>query len=134
MLPSNRSADTRAYRSTKRSRRPGTRGRWSTSAASRSPMEISLFDPLIREIKIISSNCYGIIDGVHDYEVAINLLASGEYPYRDAVKHRYGLEDVGEAFDTAFDKTTGRGEGAHRSGMNRRRLLSLPGCLQYSAP
>ena len=43
----------------------------------------------------------------HDYEVAINLLASGHYPYRDAVKRRYGLEEVGEAFDTAFDKTTG---------------------------
>lgn len=71
------------------------------------PMEVDLFDPLLREIKIISSNCYGIIDGVHDYVVAINLLASGHYPYRDAVKHRFGLEEVGEAFDTAFDKTTG---------------------------
>lgn len=71
------------------------------------PMEVDLFDPLLREIKIIASNCYGIIDGVHDYEVAINLLASGEYPYREAVKHRYDLEQVGEAFQTAFDKTTG---------------------------
>ena len=71
------------------------------------PMEVDLFDPMLREIKIISSNCYGIIDGVHDYEVAINLLASGRHPYRDTVKHSYDLEQIGKAFNTAFDKTTG---------------------------
>ncbi len=71
------------------------------------PMELDMFDPLIREIKIISSNCYGIIDGVHDYEVAIRLLASGQYPYRDAVRHRFALDEIGDAFDTAFDKSTG---------------------------
>ena len=71
------------------------------------PMAVDLFDPMLREIKIISSNCYGIIDGVHDYEVAIRLLASGRYPYRDAVTHRYGLEDIGDAFSTAYDKGTG---------------------------
>ena len=71
------------------------------------PMEVDLFNPMLREIKIISSNCYGIIDGVHDYQVAINLLATGQYPYRDAVKHRYNLEQIAPAFETAFDKTTG---------------------------
>ena len=73
----------------------------------KAPMELDLFDTLIREIKIISSNCYGIIDGVHDYDVAIRLLASGEYPYRDAVRHTFSLDEIGEAFDTAFDKSTG---------------------------
>ncbi len=71
------------------------------------PMEIDLFDPLLREIKIISSNCYGIINGVHDYQIAITLLGSGAYPYREAVKHRYNLEQIAPAFKTAFDKTTG---------------------------
>ena len=71
------------------------------------PMEVDLFNPMLREIKIISSNCYGIIDGVHDYQVAINLLATGQYPYREAVKHRYNLEQIAPAFNTAFDKTTG---------------------------
>ena len=71
------------------------------------PMEVDLFDPMLREIKIISSNCYGIIDGVHDYEVATRILSSGNHPYRDTVKHRYGLEDIAPAFATAFDKTTG---------------------------
>lgn len=71
------------------------------------PMAVDLFDPMLREVKIISSNCYGIIDGVHDYEVAIDLLASRRYPYRDAVTHRYPLEDIGDAFATAYDKGTG---------------------------
>lgn len=71
------------------------------------PMEVDLFDPLLREIRIISSNCYGVIDGVHDYEVAIRLIASGEYPYREAVTHRFQLEEIQEAFGVAFDKSTG---------------------------
>ena len=63
---------------------PGHHG--PTSAASRYPWKSTSSTPLIREIKIISSNCYGIIDGVHDYQIAINLLATGQYPYREAVK------------------------------------------------
>ena len=71
------------------------------------PMAVDLFDPMLREIKIISSNCYGIIDGIHDYEIAIDLLASNRYPYRDAVQHRYDLDEIPAAFATAYDKTTG---------------------------
>ena len=37
------------------------------------PMEIDLFDPLLREIRVQSVICYGVIDGRHDYEVAIDL-------------------------------------------------------------
>ena len=71
------------------------------------PMAVDLFDPMLREIKIISSNCYGIIDGIHDYEIAIDLLASNRYPYRDAVQHRYNLEQIPQAFATAYNKSTG---------------------------
>ena len=71
------------------------------------PMAVDLFDPMLREIKIISSNCYGIIDGIHDYEIAIDLLASNKYPYRDAVQHRYDLEQIPQAFATAYNKSTG---------------------------
>ena len=71
------------------------------------PMAVDLFDPMLREIKIISSNCYGIIDGIHDYEIAIDLLASNRYPYRDAVQHRYDLEQIPQAFATAYNKSTG---------------------------
>ncbi len=71
------------------------------------PMEIDLFDPLLREISIISVSCYDVIDGVHDYEVAIDLLASGKLPYRDIVTHKVSLDDIQDGFATAYDKTSG---------------------------
>lgn len=71
------------------------------------PMEIDLFDPLLREISIISVSCYDVIDGVHDYEVAIDLLASGNIPYRDIVTHQVSLDDIQGGFATAYDKNSG---------------------------
>ena len=71
------------------------------------PMEFDLFDPLLREIRIQSAVCYGVIDGRHDYEVAIDLLATGDIPYREIVTHEVGLEDIQAGFDAAWDKTTG---------------------------
>tara|TARA_B100000700_G_scaffold166886_1_gene184404 strand:+ start:379 stop:1422 length:1044 start_codon:yes stop_codon:yes gene_type:complete len=71
------------------------------------PMEFDLFDPLLREIRIQSVICYGVIDGRHDYEVAIDLLASGEIPYRDIVTHQVDLENIQEGFDVAWDKKSG---------------------------
>ncbi len=71
------------------------------------PMEFDLIEPLIREIRIQSVICYGVIDGRHDYEVAIDLLASGKIPYREIVTHQVGLEDIQAGFDAAWDKTSG---------------------------
>ncbi|NQW20724.1 MAG: zinc-binding dehydrogenase [Chloroflexi bacterium] len=71
------------------------------------PMEFDLFDPIIREIRIQSANCYGVIDGRHDYEVAIDLLDSGQIPYRDIVTHQVELENIQDGFDAAWDKTSG---------------------------
>ena len=71
------------------------------------PMEIDLFDPLLREISIISVSCYDVIDGVHDYEVAIDLLASGKIPYREIVTHQVSLDDIQDGFATAYDKNSG---------------------------
>ena len=71
------------------------------------PMEIDLFDPLLREIRVQSVICYGVIDGRHDYEVAIDLLSSVEIPYREIVTHQFELEDIQDGFDAAWDKTSG---------------------------
>ena len=71
------------------------------------PMEIDLFEPLLREIRVQSVICYGVIDGRHDYEVAIDLLESGEIPYREIVTHQFGLQDIQDGFDAAWDKTSG---------------------------
>lgn len=71
------------------------------------PMEIDLFEPLLREIALINVSCYIVIDGVHDYEVAIDLLASGKVPYREIVTHKYSLDEIREGFATAYDKNSG---------------------------
>ena len=71
------------------------------------PMEIDLFEPLLREIRIQSVICYGVIDGRHDYEVARDLLDSGDIPYREIVTHEVDLEDIQDGFDAAWDKTSG---------------------------
>lgn len=71
------------------------------------PLEIDLFDALLHEIRIQSVICYGVIDGRHDYEVAIDLLESGEIPYREIVTHEVELEDIQDGFDAAWDKTSG---------------------------
>ena len=73
----------------------------------KSPQKFDLLDPLLREVDILQSNCYGTVDGRHDYEVAIDILASGEYPYREIVTHTVSLEDIQQGFDTAFDKSSG---------------------------
>lgn len=73
----------------------------------KAPMEIDLFDPLLREITLLNVSCYQVIDGVHDYEVAIDLLASGKIPYRDIVTHTYPLEEIQDGFRTAYDKSSG---------------------------
>ena len=71
------------------------------------PMEFDLMEPLLREIRIQSVICYGVIDGRHDYDVAIDLLASGDIPYREIVTHEVGLEEIQTGFDAAWDKTSG---------------------------
>jgi len=71
------------------------------------PSVFDMFDPLLREIKIISSNCYGVIDGRHDFDVAIGILASISCPFRDIVTHTFALNDIQKGIDAAWDKTTG---------------------------
>ncbi|MCH8868701.1 MAG: Zn-dependent alcohol dehydrogenase, partial [Chloroflexi bacterium] len=52
-------------------------------------------------------SCYGILDGMHDYEVAIEMIASGQSQLAKMVTHRYSLDDIQKGFETAYDKTTG---------------------------
>ena len=60
-----------------------------------------------RELSIIFSNCYSIIDGRHDFEVAADLLASGRAHIEEMVTHKFPLQEVQRGFETARDKSTG---------------------------
>lgn len=68
---------------------------------------VDLQRPLDRELRVFFPVCYGTIDGRHDYDVAIQLIAEGKAPVERLVTHRFPLEAAPEAFRTAADKSTG---------------------------
>jgi len=73
----------------------------------RAPLTVDWLPPLLKEQSIIFASCYSVLNGRHDYELAIDLLASGKAPLKHMVTHRFPLEDVQLAFETAYDKSVG---------------------------
>ena len=71
------------------------------------PITIDWIKPLIKEQSIIFSSCYSILDGRDDYEIAIDLMASGRAPLKQIVTHKFPLEEIQKGIDTAYDKSTG---------------------------
>ena len=84
-----------------------TQGRIVLLGGFMEPVTVDLIPPLEKEQSIIFSSCYSLLDGKHDYEIAIDLLASGRVSLDAMVTHRFPLERIGEAFDTAYDKSSG---------------------------
>jgi threonine dehydrogenase-like Zn-dependent dehydrogenase len=68
---------------------------------------IDLMRPLQNEVWVAFPACYGVIDGRHDYEVAIELVAGGRAPVERLVTSRFPLDEAPTAFRTAADKSTG---------------------------
>jgi threonine dehydrogenase-like Zn-dependent dehydrogenase len=62
---------------------------------------------VIRELWATFPICYGVVDGRHDYEVALELIAAGRAPVERLVTHRLPLESTPDAFRIAADKATG---------------------------
>ena len=52
-------------------------GRIASMGNFNTPVTLDWREPLVKEISMVWSAVYGIIDGRHDYEVAIDLMASG---------------------------------------------------------
>ncbi len=73
----------------------------------RRPIAMDWLAPLLKEQSIIFASCYSIMNGQHDYELAIDMLASGKTPLAQIVTHKYALEEIGQGCATAYDKTTG---------------------------
>jgi threonine dehydrogenase-like Zn-dependent dehydrogenase len=71
------------------------------------PVPTDLLKPVDRELWTVFLCCYGTIDGRADFDVAIDLIASGRAPVERLVTHRLPLESAPEAFRTAADKSTG---------------------------
>lgn len=68
---------------------------------------IDLMPPLLKEVWTTFPVCYSVIDGRHDFEVAIELLSAGRVRVSELVSHRFPLHEAAAAFRTAADKSTG---------------------------
>ena len=71
------------------------------------PVTVDLFPLLLKEVRTIGSACYSIIDGRHDFEIAIDILAAGHTRASEMVTHRFPLHEAAAAFRTAADKSSG---------------------------
>ncbi len=73
----------------------------------RRPITLDWLPPLLNEQSILFSSCHGILNGQHDYELAIDMLASGKATLQPMVTHVFSLNEIQQGFDAAYDKTTG---------------------------
>lgn len=73
----------------------------------RQPGEFDFLQLLLSEQSLIFSSCYGIVDGHHDYRIAIDLMANGRVPLGEIVTHTVPLEEIQQGFETAYDKSSG---------------------------
>ena len=73
----------------------------------RVPITLDWLEPLLKEQSVVFSSCYSVMDGRHDYEIAIDLMASGRVQLKQMVTHRLPLEEIQKGFDAAYDKSTG---------------------------
>lgn len=68
------------------------------------PVALDVGKALGREAQLLFPICYGSFDGVADFQVAIDLIASGKADVTRLATHRFPLEQAPEAFRTADDK------------------------------
>lgn len=71
------------------------------------PTPMDWMAPLLKEQSIVFSVCYGIMHGRHDFEMAIDLMASGAIDLKRMVTHSFPLSEMPQALAAAYDKSTG---------------------------
>jgi 2-desacetyl-2-hydroxyethyl bacteriochlorophyllide A dehydrogenase len=71
------------------------------------PLQVDLRRIVWSEIVVTGSNCYGYSGREKDFDAAIELIASGRTDPTRIVTHRFGLDDIAEAFRIAADKASG---------------------------
>ena len=64
------------------------------------PVCLNFGDVLAKEATIKASHAFGMWDLVPEQEIALEMLARGEFPASRLITHRFGLEQIGDAFET----------------------------------
>lgn len=62
---------------------------------------------VFKELRMFFPVTYGVSEGSHDFEVAIEVIAGLGELAEGLVTHRYGLDDIDAAFTTAAEKREG---------------------------
>jgi len=73
----------------------------------RGVLPYAFLPPMLSELTFKLSSCYGIVDGKHDYDVAINMLSNKDTGFNGIVTHTVSLDEIKKGFDLAYDKTSG---------------------------
>jgi threonine dehydrogenase-like Zn-dependent dehydrogenase len=71
------------------------------------PTQVPALDFSTKEVTMVGSNCYGRSGAHTDFEIAIELLRKNLEPLTALITHRFGLDQVNQAFITATDKNSG---------------------------
>jgi threonine dehydrogenase-like Zn-dependent dehydrogenase len=71
------------------------------------PVPVDTVQAVYKELSIIFPATYSVINRRHEYELALELMASGKVPGKDLITHSFGLADIQHAFEVAADKTRG---------------------------
>lgn len=71
------------------------------------PLAVDLSRIVWSEVLVVGSNCYGYSGMQTDFQMAIDLIASGKVDVTKIVTHRFPLAQITEAFTVAADKELG---------------------------
>jgi threonine dehydrogenase-like Zn-dependent dehydrogenase len=63
--------------------------------------------PVLKEQTIQGSICYGLLDGIHDFEMAIDMFSKDGFNLNSMATHKYDLESIQSGFETAYNKKSG---------------------------
>ncbi len=83
------------------------RGRIVLVAGYHGPLEVDLARLVWAEPVVTGSNCYGYSGLQKDFDVAIELIATGKVDVTKLVTHHFGLDGIAEAFRISADKQFG---------------------------
>ena len=71
------------------------------------PQTLDARRAVFREMRMFFPVTYGVIGGVHDFEVALTMIAADPDPFDALITHRVPLPEIAAAFETAADKRSG---------------------------
>jgi 2-desacetyl-2-hydroxyethyl bacteriochlorophyllide A dehydrogenase len=82
-------------------------GRISVLGAFTQPVQLHPIMLFLKEATIVGSNCYGRPDRMSDYDMSIEIMRRNAHSMRALITHRFGLDDVAQAYAAADDKKSG---------------------------